>query len=495
MALLRFYDAAPISLRLEQIFTTMVGPIGFGTEGALDSAKLTIGTGAASLSVTYVGSLAAGSGDVYHLRVEEGAAPWIVFADVLPPVPLFSYGAGLEAFQTSGAAAAAIAMNGSDTLKGSSHADYLEAFAGNDTIDAGLGTDVLDGGIGDDFLDGGAGIDTMIGGMGNDVYVVDDPFDLVVETEGFGTDSLFSSASYVLPNGVSIEVMSASGTAAISLTGNSQPDVIVGNVAGNVLHGLSGNDTLFGDGGDDAAFGDDGADTVYGGMGNDRLGGGAGNDYLYGDVDNDTMTGDQGNDFLFGGTGADKLLGGSDNDRLYGDTGNDLLSGDAGNDTVFGGLGNNTLRGGAGNDRVYGSENRDILYGDAGNDRLYGDAGDDRLDGGSGNDTLSGGPGRDRFLLAARPTKTNFDSIADFDVRRDFIELENSAFTKIGARGVLKSDAFVIGAAQDAEDRILYNASTGVLSYDPDGIGALAPIAIARLTKYLHLTAGDFLVV
>ena len=54
----------------------------------------------------------------------------------------------------------------------------------------------------------------------------------------------------------------------------------------------------------------------------------------------------------------------------------------------------------------------------------------------------------------------------------------------------------VIGAAAtSAEDRIIYDSSTGNLFYDPDGDGAQAQVQFAQLQTGLALTAADFLIV
>ena len=70
------------------------------------------------------------------------------------------------------------------------------------------------------------------------------------------------------------------------------------------------------------------------------------------------------------------------------------------------------------------------------------------------------------------------------------MRLENSVFTEL-ATGTLSGGAFYIGtAAHDASDRIIYNKTTGALSYDFNGNGPAARGAVRharptgwRLTK------------
>jgi Ca2+-binding RTX toxin-like protein len=51
------------------------------------------------------------------------------------------------------------------------------------------------------------------------------------------------------------------------------------------------------------------------------------------------------------------------------------------------------------------------------------------------------------------------------------------------------------GAAQDADDRIIYDTGTGKLFYDFDGSGAGAAVQFAQLAAGLALTNADFYVV
>jgi Ca2+-binding RTX toxin-like protein len=134
------------------------------------------------------------------------------------------------------------------------------------------------------------------------------------------------------------------------------------------------------------------------------------------------------------------------------------------------------------------------LSGSAGNDVLWGDR---------GNDVLRGGQGRDFFAFDTRPHKTsNRDQIADYSVASDTIWLDNQAFTKLGRGSFynpvkLKQDMFVKGAkAKDREDRIIYDAKKGVLSYDADGTGSkYKPVEFATLKKGLKMTHDDFFVI
>ena len=102
----------------------------------------------------------------------------------------------------------------------------------------------------------------------------------------------------------------------------------------------------------------------------------------------------------------------------------------------------------------------------------------------------------DTAEYTARNAATNVDHINDFSVPADTIVLENAVYSAITATGTLGAGAFHIGtAAGDASDRIVYNAVTGALSYDPDGTGHAAMVQFASLVPGLALTNTDFLIV
>jgi Ca2+-binding RTX toxin-like protein len=90
----------------------------------------------------------------------------------------------------------------------------------------------------------------------------------------------------------------------------------------------------------------------------------------------------------------------------------------------------------------------------------------------------------------------NVDTILDFVSGTDRIALADAIFTTIGGPGALDPNAFHIGnAAADAEDRIVYNSTTGQLFYDADGTGGTAAVLFATLTGAPALAAGDFVVI
>ncbi|WP_167671249.1 calcium-binding protein [Microvirga terricola] len=142
---------------------------------------------------------------------------------------------------------------------GTAFSDDLNGDDSNNLFQAGAGNDKLAGGWGNDTLDGGAGIDDMYGGVGDDVYVVDNVADLVREWRGEGFDTVITTASFSL-GAADVEILQASGKAAISLTGNGIDNTIVGNTANNKLSGGLGNDTLKGELGNDTLTGGKGKD-------------------------------------------------------------------------------------------------------------------------------------------------------------------------------------------------------------------------------------------
>ncbi|KLK90173.1 hypothetical protein AA309_27240, partial [Microvirga vignae] len=143
---------------------------------------------------------------------------------------------------------------------------------------------------------------------------------------------------------------------------------------------------------------------------------------------------------------------------------------------------------------INGTSGNDVLNGTTNADTISGLGGNDKINGGAGNDVLSGGVGSDIFVFnTTLNASTNVDKITDFDPLYDTIHLENAVMGQVGSWGNLASGKFRVGSkALDSDDRIIYNATTGDLSYDADGTGYRAQIKFATLAPNLKLTAADF---
>jgi Ca2+-binding RTX toxin-like protein len=144
------------------------------------------------------------------------------------------------------------------------------------------------------------------------------------------------------------------------------------------------------------------------------------------------------------------------------------------------------------------TEQGGVVTGDAGANSLTGTTGNDQLYGNAGNDSLSGGGGNDQFVFnTALNAGTNVDTITDFSRGADQVLLDHLIFTALGV-GNLAAGSFVAEAgaiAHDGNDVILYDTTTGNLSYDPDGTGAGAATLFANLATHPAIVAGDLAVI
>ena len=127
---------------------------------------------------------------------------------------------------------------------------------------------------------------------------------------------------------------------------------------------------------------------------------------------------------------------------------------------------------------------------------VRGNNGANVINGGDGNDKLTGLGGQDTFVFnTALNAATNVDVIADFRWRTTRSSWRTHVFVGL-ADGTLAANQFVIGAAaQDADDRIIYNNTTGALFFDVDGSAALPRSSSPTSERGLALTNHDFLVV
>jgi serralysin len=283
-----------------------------------------------------------------------------------------------------------------------------------------------------------------------------------------------------------------------------------------------------------------GNDTVNGGYAADNLSGGGGNDLIRGGSGADTLSGNADNDSIFGGSGNDSLVGGDGSDTIYGEAGNDVF-----NDT----FGANTLEGGEGNDyfyvgstgsgsvaRIIGGNNFDtvrfaeaivhdwstgvfsgnalnaalvkddlegwvlsdaadrlVLHNTLVNSLVFGNGGADTLAGGLGHDTLHGNAGADTFLLHV--LNGTEDRLPDFQSGVDRLVVFRAWLGQpAGAEAAIPTYNFVSGAnpvATLATPKLLYNTTTGALTFDPDGVGFAEALTLARLNVGAALAASD----
>jgi serralysin len=151
-----------------------------------------------------------------------------------------------------------------------------------------------------------------------------------------------------------------------------------------------------------------------------------------------------------------------------------------------------SITGNAGPNVLTGTAFDDTLNGGAGADTLNGASGDDTLVGGNGSDLLTGGGGADAFVFNLAPNaSSNKDTITDFTSGTDMLQLSKAVFTAIsGAVGGLTTEQFWSAdgavAGHDADDRIIYNPTTGALYYDADGNGVGTAMQIALLGTSTH---------
>ncbi|HEX7053982.1 MAG TPA: hypothetical protein VF211_08640 [Burkholderiales bacterium] len=336
---------------------------------------------------------------------------------------------------------------GDDMLTGTPDDDTINGFAGNDTID------------------GRAGADSMVGGTGNDLYFVDDFGDAVVELENEGIDEVRTALSgYTLTAWVNNLTLLDPGQSSITAAGNdisnrldaSALDVILqldGFGAGDTLIGGSAGNELNGWAGDDSMIGGEGDDTFDG--------------FNHPQDGNDTMDGRAGNDAFFVSPG-DVIVDSSGNDTVFAQS----------SWTLAAGLENLTFWNATFDEGIPGL----VGIGNAAANVMDGRGGDGvRLDGKAGNDTLIGSGFADQFVFSTAPGSGNADAITNFS--GDTIVLDGGAMPAVGASGRFTTGdprfhaAAGANAGHDADDRVVYNTSTGQLWYDADGSGAAQLIA------------------
>ncbi len=368
-------------------------------------------------------------------------------------------------------------------------------------------------------IDGDGDLDALIGNsVGNTLFF---------RNNGTVSNPVFAAAS-TNPFGLSKVGYSAS-PAFVDIDADGDLDAFVGEFSGNTRYFVNNGQLLVSKPGNDVLTGTpSNNDTVTyasatapitvslaigvqqntGGAGLDtlinieNLVGSSFNDNLIGNTKNNSLNGRAGNDTLDGGVGSDSMIGGLGNDSFVVNVVGDVVTENLneGTDTVNSSVTytlpanveNLTLTGaspinGTGNGLI------NTITGNAANNQLNGGAGNDTINGGIGIDSLTGGIGNDIFRFT---TTGQIDTVTDYNVANDTIQLENAIFTKLTTTGTLAAAQFRIGAqAADSNDFIVYNNITGALSYDANGNGVGAMVTIAMIGVGLNMTNAEIVVI
>lgn len=389
-------------------------------------------------------------------------------------------------------------LSGNDTIFGSSGDDWrglVGVDAGNDLYNMGTGDDWVNGGIGNDTINGGDGYDTL-------------SYDQTAWNEGIpmvrGITVDVTAGTVLDPYGYTDHI-----TGIEEIYGSAGRDVFYGGSGEVDFAGLRGSDTIVGgSSGDDVAI--YGQDTWLGGthgiVANLQVSTSGGKIFGtirdgFGTLDhtvnifgvsgtryNDSFTGSSRDDWFNGGEGKDVYRGGAGFDIVN-------FRGIFGNGPQHGATVNMGLKSGQVIDDGFG--NTENLYsiesvqGTRYDDLLIGNAAHNDLRGREGDDTLRGGGGHDTFRW------NQFYEIGEHDVIQGFhagagAEQDKLKLGVTGWGGTTTLHLVNGTAATAAVDTFLFNPTTHLLSWDPDGTGAQAAISIATLTGVSSLTAANF---
>ena len=444
-----------------------------------------------------------------------------------------------------------------DTLSGAGLDDLLYGDAGNDVLTGAAGNDTLFGGAGNDALTGGVGNDTFTVDVGSDTVVdLGNGADVLVVAAGATANVTMAAAwnatastvnngvANISTNGYAVNLALASGSAGFNVTNTgSSGTILTGSSLANTLTSGAGNDSLVGGAGNDTYIVNSSADVVTeqvnGGTDTVQLNAVVTSAYLLaGNVENlrlmdlaaaSSAAGNGLDNVIFanGASGVSSFDGGAGKDTLsyyyaaiagvtslnapttagvtlnlvgaINPTGYVTASGAFGADQV---KGIENLVGSAYADTLTGTSLENSLAGGAGNDSLSGGAGADTLSGELGKDTLTGGSGADKFLFNVLETTANRDTISDFlGSEGDKIQFSKSVFTgfaNVGTGTITAAMLAVDGAAQTTSTRLIYNTTSGVLSYDADGSGsaqAAVEVALIGVTTHATLNTTHFEIV
>jgi len=170
------------------------------------------------------------------------------------------------------------------------------------------------------------------------------------------------------------------------------------------------------------------------------------------------------------------------------------MAGTSGNDTI-----DISAQSGYLGSQIWGQGGVDTITGGAAGDTIYGGVGADVITGGDGQDRMYGGAGADDFKFVnqnqygANQAASKHDWVYGFTTTSDELKFSGANFTGVANNDTITrttaadgdADLVVragITSAGHANQRFLYNSTTGELFYDGDGsTSTLSPILITLL--------------
>lgn len=258
---------------------------------------------------------------------------------------------------------------------------------------------------------------------------------------------------------------------------------LIGNKKKNTMNGGSEDDTIDGMAGNDKLFGWGGNDTLIGGKGVDTLNGGDGDDQYVVRI-------------IKKGSGSkikpvleDKIIESSGIDTLVlTDFVKLKVTRDFILDSALENLDSSST--GATKLNLVGNSNNNILIGNDFSNAIFGGEGQDTLIGGAGSDTLIGGSGRDFFVVDSNQLSIP-DFFSDFSSVDDVIRLDGNLFSPLGS-GVFFDMLTFGNSAQDSNDFLIYDNSSGSLFFDSNANGSGGQVLIASFNPGQSLNVLNF---
>ncbi|MFS1938433.1 VCBS domain-containing protein [Vibrio splendidus] len=181
----------------------------------------------------------------------------------------------------------------------------------------------------------------------------------------------------------------------------------------------------------------------------------------------------------------------------------------AGVDIVQSGGGNDTVYGEEGVDLIFGGTGHDVLNGGSGDDAVRGGSGDDIIVGGLGDDILVGDDGTDLFQWVDQPFQDDVDTITDFDLGEDHLDISQLLPTENSMSDLLKhitiekvdngggDKDLVITISEDANSGgqtqtiILDNTGNQFDSVNAQGDGSVISSDLSNLINQLFVNLPD----